>query len=405
MDALITAAARALAAGDPISALKRVALRTDAPGLALRGLAMAQLGDLNLAAELLRSAARTFGSREPLAQARCVVALAEIALVSRNLNWPTVALDTARGTLERHGDRLNAAHACLLQGRRLLLLGRVDEGERAMAALDVSALPETLQAMYELVVATIALRRVRTQAARSAFLRAEQAASRARIKSLQVEVLQAASVLSKPAARLIRSGEARPVRLDEVENVLASGAVIVDACRSVVRKGDHLIPLAGRPVLFELARVMAEAWPEDVPRHVLVERAFGTRLVDESYRSRLRVEVGRLRAVLGAMVGVTATRRGFTLVPTGSEEIVVLAQPVDEKHAEVLACLADGESWSSSALALALGSSQRTVQRALDALAREGKAESIGAGRSRRWISATTPGFATILLLPASPPM
>ena len=141
MDSLITAAARALAAGDPLGALKRVALRDDAPALALRGIAMAQLGDLVRAKALLRSAARAFGPKEAVARARCVVAEAEIALVSRDLGWPAKALDAARATLEAHGDRVNAAHARYLEVRRLLLIGRLDEAEQALAEARPRALP------------------------------------------------------------------------------------------------------------------------------------------------------------------------------------------------------------------------------------------------------------------------
>jgi hypothetical protein len=168
MDSLITAAARALAAGDPIGALKRVALRDDAPALALRGTAMAQLGDLVRAKALLRRAARAFGAKEQVARARCVVAEAEIALVSRDLGWPVKALDAARATLEAHGDRVNAAHARYLQVRRLVLIGRIDDAERALADLDSSALPPASRTAHELVVAEIAVRRIRTKAARAA---------------------------------------------------------------------------------------------------------------------------------------------------------------------------------------------------------------------------------------------
>src|SRR5882757_6649206 len=168
MDALISAAARALAAGDPLGALNRVALRDDASALALRGIAMAQLGDLVRARALVRRAARAFGPKEAVARARCVVAEAEIALVSRDLGWPAKALDAARATLERHGDRVNAAHARTLAVRRLVLIGRLDEAERALAELDPAALPPALKAAHELVVAGIALRRLRTKAARAA---------------------------------------------------------------------------------------------------------------------------------------------------------------------------------------------------------------------------------------------
>jgi tetratricopeptide (TPR) repeat protein len=188
MDSLITAAARALAAGDPLGALNRVALRDDAPALALRGIAMAQLGDLVRAKALLRSAARAFGPKEAVARARCVIAEAEIALVSRELAWPAKAIEAARATLEAHGDRVNAAHARYLEVRRLLLLGRLDEAERALAALDPSSLPPASRAVHELVTAGIAIRRLRTKAARAALARAERAARDARIPALAVEV-------------------------------------------------------------------------------------------------------------------------------------------------------------------------------------------------------------------------
>src|ERR1700758_1731387 len=184
MDSLITAAARDLAAGDPLGALKRVALREDAPALALRGIAMAQLGDLVRAKALLRRAARAFGPNEAVARARCIVAEAEIALVSRDLGWPAKALDAARATLEAHGDRVNAAYARYLEGRRLLLIGRIDEAERTLAALDPAPLPPASRAAHELVVAGIAMRRLQTKTARAALARAGQAAHHAAIPAL-----------------------------------------------------------------------------------------------------------------------------------------------------------------------------------------------------------------------------
>ncbi|MER9676617.1 hypothetical protein NKJ17_27545, partial [Mesorhizobium sp. M0208] len=162
MDSLITAAAHALAAGDPLGALKRVALRDDAPALALRGIAMAQLGDLVRAKVLLKRAAHAFSPREAVARARCIVAEAEIALVSRDLAWPAKTLDAARATLERHGDRVNAAHARNLEVRRLLLIGHLDEAERRLDGFDPSPLPPASRAAHELAVAGIAIRRLRT---------------------------------------------------------------------------------------------------------------------------------------------------------------------------------------------------------------------------------------------------
>jgi hypothetical protein len=404
MDSLITAAARALAAGDPLGALKRVALRDDAPALALRGIAMARLGDFVRAKALLRSAARAFGPREAVARARCVVAEAEIALVSRDLGWPAKALNAARATLEAHGDRLNAAHARHLEVRRLLLIGRLDEAERTLGELDPAPFPAASKAAHELVVAGIAMRRLRTGVARAALARAGQAAHQAGIAALTSEVESASLVLNTPAARLTARGEQRLLLLDEVEALLASKALVVDACRHAVREARTVVSLARRPVLFALARALGEAWPADVSRATLVARAFRGKAADESHRARLRVEVGRLRAALRTLADVNATSQGFVLVPRGAHEVVVLARPVEGEHAAVLALLADGESWSSSALALALGASQRTVQRALDQLAVAGKVQSFGRGRARRWMTPPVPGFTTTLLLPAPLP-
>jgi hypothetical protein len=404
MDSLITAAARALAAGDLLGVLKRVGLRNDAPALALRGIAMAQLGDFVRAKALLQSAARAFGPRETVARARCVVAEAEIALVSRDLGWPAKALDTARATLEKHGDWVNAAHARHLEVRRLLLIGCLDTAERALAGLDPAPFPPASRAAYELVVAGIAIRRLRTEAARAALARAERAARQAGIPALAAEVETASLVLTTPAARLIGRGGERLLLLEEVEAVLESGALVMDACRHVVRGADTVVSLARRPVLFALARALGEAWPGDLSRDALVKRAFRAKQADESHRARLRVEIGRLRAELRSLAGVSATRQGFALAPRRAAEVVVLAPPVEDQHAAVIAFLADGEWWSSSALALALGASARTVQRALDALATAGKVQSYGRGRARRWIAAPVPGFTTTLLLPGPLP-
>jgi hypothetical protein len=427
MDSLIKAAARALAAGDPLTALKCVALREgasllalregapslaapslalrdDAPALALRGIAMAQLGEFARAKELLRSAARAFGPQQPIARARCVVAEAEIALVSRDLGRPVQALNAARATLEAHGDSANAAHAGYLEARRLLLIGKLDEAERTLAGLDADALPPASRAGYGLVAAGIAMRRIRTQPARTALGQAAHAAREAAIPALVAEVDRASRALDAPAARLIAGGGERLLRLDEVEALLASDTLVVDACRNVLRAGPTLVPLAGRPVLFALVRALAEAWPEDVSRETLLARAFRARHVDESHRARLRVEIGRLRRLLEPLARLNATKRGFALEPLGATAVAVVVPPVEGDHAEVLALLADSEAWSSSALAQALGVSPRTAQRALEALEAAGKVGSIGQGRACRWIAPNVPGFPTSLLLPAPLP-
>jgi hypothetical protein len=405
MDSLITAAARALAAGDPLGALKRVALRDDAPALALRGIAMAQLGEFARANELLRSAIRAFSPRESVARARCIVAQAEIALASRNLSWPAKVLDAARATLEAHGDGVNAAHARHLELRRLLLIGRLDEAERMLADFDPTPFPAASRTAHELVVAGIAMRRLRTKAARAALARAERAAQQAGIPALTAEVESASHILNTPAARAIARGQERPLLLEEVERLLASKALVVDACRNVVRDPRAAVSLVTRPVLFALARALGEAWPSDVPRDLLLARAFGATFVDESHRMRLRVEIGRLRKMLRPLADVGATKRGFRLEPGRAREVVVLARPIEDENGAVLAFLADGEAWSSSALAIALGTSQRTVQRALDSLAAAGKVQSFGRARARRWITPPVPGFTTTLLLPTSLPI
>jgi hypothetical protein len=404
MDSLITAAAHALAVGDPLGALNRVALRDDAPALALRGIAMAQLGDLARARALLQRAARAFGPKAALARARCVVAEAEIALVSRDLGWRPKALDAARATLEAHGDHANAAHARMLEVRRLLLIGRLDEAEQALADVDPAPFPPALTAAHALAVAGIAMRRLRTKPARAALARAERAARDAKIPGLLAEVENASLALTAPAARLIARGNERLLRLADVEALQASKTLVVDACRYVVRDAVTAVSLLTRPVLFALARALGEAWPGDASREALLARAFRARHADESHRARLRVEIGRLRAALRPLAGVIATKRGFALTPRRTREVVVLARPIEERYASVLAFLADGESWSSSALALALGVSQRTVQRALDSLVAAGKVQSYGRGRARRWMTRPVVGFTTTLLLPGPLP-
>ena len=402
MDVQIAAAARALAAGDALGALNQVALRDDAPALALRGIAMAQLGELDRAKNLVRRAARAFGPKNALASARCKVAAAEIALALRELDGHENALDAARVTLESHGDWTNAAYARYLEVRRLLLIGHLDAAEQQLAALDPTPLPPALRAAYQLVVAGIAIRRLQTKAARAALARAEHSARQAGIAALMAELESTGLLLNTPAARLIANERERVLLLEDVEALLASDTLIVDACRNWVRAGHTTISLATRPVLFALVRLLAEAWPADVQRETLIQQVFRIKADDESHRVRLRVEIGRLRSVLGELAGIVATRRGYVLTPHARRQVAVLARPIEETHAAILACLADGEAWSSSGLALALGVSQRSVQRALDALSSANKIQSFGRGRARRWITPPVPGFTTTLLLPTA---
>ncbi|WP_374446470.1 hypothetical protein [Stella sp.] len=404
MDSLIAAAARALAAGDLLGALNRVALRDDPPALALRGIVVARLGDLERARTLLRRAAAAFGPAERVARARCIVAEAEIALVSRDLGPAIEVLPGAAALLDAQGDRANAAHARLIEVRYLLLLGRLDAAEQALAALDAATLPATMRAVHELVSAGIAMRRLRIAPARGALDRAADAAGEAGIPALSAEIATARAALRTPAARLLSQGTEQPLTLEAVEPLLASDMFVVDACRHVVRAPDRTIALAGRPVLFALVRALADAWPGDAARSHLIQLAFRSKQIDESHRVRLRVEIARLRDALEGSADVRATRDGFALAPASGRPAVVLAPPVDGPHGEVLALLADGEAWSSSALALALGASQRTVQRALDALSATGRVGAVGRGRARRWLTPPAVGFTTTLLLPGPLP-
>lgn len=402
MDPLIAAAARALAAGDPLAALKRVALLDEPQALALRGIAMAQLGDFPCARALLRRAARAFRPDDAVALARCVVAEAEVALVSRDLGGSTQALGAARNTLEEQGDRANGAHAGYLEARLLLLIGRLDAAEQTLRGLDADALPPASRAGYWLVAAGIAMRRIRAEPASRALDRARHAAREAAIPALMAEVAGACRALDAPAARLIAAAGQQPLGLAEVEALIASGALVIDACRGVARSGTTIIPLSGRPVLFGLARALAEAWPDDVPRETLIARAFRARQTDDAHRARLRVEIGRLRTTLRPLAGVSATHRGFLLKPHHARAVAALAPPVEESHPDMMALLADGESWSSSALAAALNVSSRTVQRVLGTLVEAGMVERYGRGRACQWVAPKLPGFPSSLLLPAS---
>jgi DNA-binding transcriptional ArsR family regulator len=407
MDSLISAAARALAAGDALQTLKRVALRSDPPALALRGIAMAQLGELVRSRELLRQAARGFGAHEALARARCVVAEAEVALALRDFGAPPRALEAARDTLAARGDHANALQAGLIAARRWLLLGQLDAAA-ALLDIDTAGLPPLPAAVAALARAELALRRLRIADAEAALAQADEAAGRAGIPALQAEARQARAVLAQPAARRLAGGEAQPLRLHEVAALLGSGALVVDACRHGLRAGDASLALARRPILFTLLRALAEAWPGDVGRDALIARAFRLREADETHRARLRVEIGRLRALLKDVADLDATPRGFALRPRDGREVAVLAPPLDGDQGELVALLADGAAWSTSALALALGDSQRTVQRALAELEAAGRVRAVGQARARRWLAPPLVGFAgftTILLLPAALPL
>lgn len=401
MDSLIAASARALAAGDVLGALNRIALRDDPPALALRGIAMAQLGDYPRARQLLRAAARGFGTHEELARARCLVAEAEVALATRDLGTSTQVLDAATAILVARGDSANARHAQLIAVRRLLLLGRLREAAAALARFDSGTLPASLAAVAALAEAELALRALRIREAQAALERAHEAAARAGVAALQAEVAGSRATLERRAARRRVAGHEQVLRLDEIEALMASGALVVDACRHGLRAGSTWRSLARRPILFGLARGLAEAWPADAGREELIAQVFRTRRPDDTHRARLRVEIGRLRGLVGRIAAIEATPRGFRLRPHDGSEVVMLAPPIDGEQADLVALLSDGMAWSTSSLALALDTSQRTVQRALVELEAAGRVRSIGQARARRWLAPPLTGITTILLLPA----
>lgn len=400
MDSAISTAARALALGDPLTALKHVALRADPAALALRGIAMAQLGELSAAKRLLERAIRGLGESEPVARARCIVAQAEVALALRDLAGAERGLDRAARLLRSHGDASNATFARLLQVRRHALLGEVERAEQELSRLTAHDTPPRLASLLALASADLALKRARADEAARALDAAQAAAEQARLLPVLAEIEQARRLLRSPVARARSQGAERPVLLAELAPLWRSGALVVDACRREARLLQAMVPLSTRPVLFALLLALAEAAPADAAREVLCERVFGVRRMNESHRVRLRVEVGRLRRQLAGLADVRSTGAGFQLLPRAGASCCVLLPAADGEASQVLAMLRGGEAWATSALALALGKSQRAVQRALSDLQREGRVRSVGTGRARRWIGAEG-GLATSLLLVA----
>ncbi len=401
VDALISASARALAHGDALGALQRIALRGDPPALALRGIAMAQLGDFARARQLLGRALRGMGPHDGLACARCQLALAEIALAQRRFDACGEHLQTAIPALTEHGDGINALYAQLLRARLHLLLGRVSEARTAMTALGLVGQPPLLQAMGELISAEIALRELRMAAARMALNKAAKAAELVHISALMNEVQRANAMLDQPCARLVDAGGESELSADALYAILESDNVVVDACRRGLACGGQWQSLASRPVLFALLGELAQAGKSGVAREVLIAHVFRTRHGDETHRARLRVEIGRLRALVGKHARIEATATGYALEPEAGRALMLVLPLSPSEDAQLLALMADGAAWSTSALALALGRTQRSVQRTLMQLHEAQQVRSIGSARARRWLLPSMSGFATTLLLPA----
>ncbi|MET0340264.1 MAG: helix-turn-helix domain-containing protein [Polyangiales bacterium] len=397
------AASEALSRGDPLRALGHVALRDDAPALALRATALAQLGEYEDAKRLLNRAERGFRREHAVARARCVVALAELALATRELLRADAGLARAIAVLERSGDRDNARYARMLHARHGLAVGDVRRAEERLAAIDRNRAAPVLAALIALTQAEIALRRMQPEPAHAALIVAEREAMRAQVPALIAEVEASRAALARPVARVVRADGTGLLTLDDVCALRAGPALVVDACRRVVQQGDACVQLDTKPVLFGLLRQLAEAAPQPVGRDALIRVGFGMRRSSDALRARLRVAMGRLRKLLGPLAVVRATEHGFALVPRAPRAVVLLP-PQDDDASALLALLSDGEAWSTSALALALGASQRTVQRALRALETRDRARSLGRGKNRRWLAPPMHAFATHMLLPPPSP-
>jgi len=453
MDKALGDAARALSEFDPLAALRRVALREDPEALALRGIAMAQLGDYAAARTLLDRAVRSVAPSDARMRARCLAAQGEVALASRDVRAAGRVLDAAVSELDALGDRLNALFVRLQRVRHLVLVGAVGDAATLLDSLDLTKAPARLRALADLVGADIAVRSLDSSTARTSLLRARRAARTAAIVSLSEEVERALRELDEPVARVVEAGVERLVRLDEVEKLhrstdlvprpavafrvssgldalggvtlpragstraasafLAQGAdsspkpgtnlraevLVVDACRRTIGTGNVVVPLVTRPVLLAIGVALASALPLEASRESLAEAAFGTRRVNESTRARLRVEIGRLRRAIVDVAAIESTASGYVLRPRRNARVVVLLPPAPGESSSLLALLRGGESWTTSALAAAMGTTQRTVQRALVALRDDGHVEGTGRGRSQRWIARPPEGFATSLLL------
>ena len=400
MDAPLTAAARALAVGDALSALKWLGLRTDAPARAMRGAALSQLGEFGRARAQLRAALRALGPGDRLLRARCLAAEAEIALAVGDLRWSAEPVARAVAELEAAGDARNAAYLRLVAARAALRLGRPGDAERLLRDARLALAAPLEQTFAELVRVELAARRGDPDLLTSALASARAAAERAAIPALVSEVARIRDHFEGPTVVVTSRGKARTASFCEVCLLARSADVVVDGRGREVRSSGECISFARRPVLFEVLRVLAEAWPDAVPRDALLARAFGARRPNDSHRTRLRVEIGRLRKLVRPRLGVVAAGPGYALSATRE---VVLVMPLEESPASrLLSLMHGGEPWSASSLALALGVSERTIQRSLGELQSAGKVGPTGNGRARRWVRLLE--IPTDLLLPRTSP-
>ncbi|HEY3595602.1 MAG TPA: helix-turn-helix domain-containing protein, partial [Polyangiaceae bacterium] len=324
-----------------------------------------------------------------------------IALALRDLRGPVKELDDPASFLARRGDADNALFARLVHARRLALLGDVDGADAALRKLSLTGAPARLVALASLAAADLAMKRIDAESAARWIAEGRRAAVVSRIPGLVAEIERLARQLNAPVARLSREGQSTPVRLHELPALFTSDDFLVDACRREARVGPRVAKLVTRPVLFELLLALAEAAPGEAARDTLIARVFGARRVNDSHRVRLRVEIGRLRKLLVGLAHLQATPYGFALAPRETKSVAILLPPTDGEASALLALFQGGEAWATSALAAAVGKSQRAVQRALGSLEKQGKVRATGEGRARRWVASPAAGFATTLLLVA----
>lgn len=395
-DALLDAA-RALAGGDPLRALTGVG-RDDSPrGLTLRGIAYAQLGDLELARTALEQAVGR-ADDDPLLAARARAALVEVELGSGAPAQAARAARAAADALERLGDARNAAMQRLVLARAEVLLGRLNEARRAVEAVLAGDLGPDLRAVASLVQAEIAVRALHPSDARAALARAREAMARAPHQLLARTVEALEHELARPVASIWRAGAPVDADLFAIESLARGHVLLVDACRRLALAGRVTIPLARRPVLFALLLELARAWPAAVARDDLAARAFAVGRVNASHRARLRVELGRLRRLMdGLAAAPVASEDGYVLA--SERDVAVLLPPTDDEAARLGLLLRDGAAWSAQALADHAGVSRRTAQRALQLLVERGVVVRTGKGKDVRYTRPGAPIASRMLLL------
>lgn len=392
----LAVAGRALARGEALEALGLVGREESALGLTLRGIAYAQLGDLNLARASLERAVPL--ADDAVTRARARAALVDVALGTGNPGSAARAARASIDELSALGDARNAAMQRLVLARAEVLLGRLGDAQRTVEQVLSSEVTPDLHAVASLAQAEIALRALAATRARQALVQARRCLEESPHPLLERALDGLERELTLPVARTLRAGVLRGADVSVIEELSRGEVLLVDACRRLVVEGRVAIPLARRPVLFAVLLVLARAWPEAVPRDELAARAFDVRRVNASHRARLRVEVGRLRKLLdGPAAEPTATAEGYVL--SSKREVVVLLPPTDDEGVSIALLLGDGASWTAQGLAEHAGISRRTAQRALSALVDGGAAVRTGRGKDVRYARPGTPIASRMLLL------